>query len=504
VSGKYRTVRLPLRGKVIGIPRDRNFKAQETVLRPAKKTQEEGGGWVEDPIVETFEYEFLAEPQQIVRIRSKSTASSWKDNTKGEDTSQGKWDKESDLPLSDFLVVENKDKATAKTGRVAEEGHYSARKFEYSGIWEKEMLNRHKKVIRNLDRTYGKQREEHALKSKSRKDRAMIRPGTLVNLQGTHVKGLDGASGIMVGVTPELEEGMRAGEITSGCVLVALNRRNPHATSHNEYTGEQRGVVVKGSSVLIGSDRIPTVHLNEGVAVYVPGRFRHDGMEFARFATGRVVSDEGNNQVAVSWSHQDERFYDCTDHNGKVWTNCWTVDLAKLEWCFINEQTTAITPWPAQGANKPVKIQYNPKEVVSLHRGKVVVADSQGSEHLLTPGVVLEIVGQASSNSWAIKVVGRCPDPVLNCVGQVREDYIRPLIEADVFFRSGQEVEIVAEISFRKTPLKGMKGKVVLATDVDGDVGVEFPEDIGAGSLDGVGKQGHCLYVEANALSESE
>jgi hypothetical protein len=71
------------------------------------------------------------------------------------------------------------------------------------------------------------------------------------------------------------------------------------------------------------------------------------------------------------------------------------------------------------------------------------------------------------------------------------------------FFSSGEEVEVVAEVVFRKKSLQGRRGRVILPTDADGDVGVEFPEDIGAGSLDGVGEEGRCLYIPADAVKEA-
>lgn len=49
-----------------------------------------------------------------------------------------------------------------------------------------------------------------------------------------------------------------------------------------------------------------------------------------------------------------------------------------------------------------------------------------------------------------------------------------------------------------------MIGKVILSTDAEGDVGIEFEEDLGAGSLDGIGKEGHCIYIEASLVKSSE
>ena len=78
------------------------------------------------------------------------------------------------------------------------------------------------------------------------------------------------------------------------------------------------------------------------------------------------------------------------------------------------------------------------------------------------------------------------------------------ILNLSIGTRKKQEVEITAEINFKKRSLKGMVGEVILSTDRDGDVGIELKEDINAGSLDGVGKGGHCIYIEASLVKISE
>jgi hypothetical protein len=68
------------------------------------------------------------------------------------------------------------------------------------------------------------------------------------------------------------------------------------------------------------------------------------------------------------------------------------------------------------------------------------------------------------------------------------------------FIDTGGEVEITAEISFRKRDLKGMQAVVVLPMDQDGEIGLQFKEDIAAGSLDGHGEDKKCLYIHHSAL----
>jgi len=106
--------------------------------------------------------------------------------------------------------------------------------------------------------------------------------------------------------------------------------------------------------------------------------------------------------------------------------------------------------------------------------------------------------------TWGCKIIGECADNLLNRTADVRVDYLRKHPSPDNFYRPGQQVEIVAVVDFRKKPLQGMKGQVILSTDREGDVGIEFTEDIGAGSLDGIGKEGHCIYIEASLVKSSE
>ena len=47
-----------------------------------------------------------------------------------------------------------------------------------------------------------------------------------------------------------------------------------------------------------------------------------------------------------------------------------------------------------------------------------------------------------------------------------------------------------------------MRAVVVLPLDQDGEIGLQFEEDINAGSLDGYGQDKRCLYIHHSAIEK--
>jgi len=58
------------------------------------------------------------------------------------------------------------------------------------------------------------------------------------------------------------------------------------------------------------------------------------------------------------------------------------------------------------------------------------------------------------------------------------------------------------DLMFKKTDLKGMKCKI-LATLGKRDVFIEMEKNIGGGSCDGTGRQGHCIIIKREFLTPS-
>ncbi|MBD3261297.1 MAG: hypothetical protein GF334_06365 [Candidatus Altiarchaeales archaeon] len=152
--------------------------------------------------------------------------------------------------------------------------------------------------------------------------------------------------------------------------------------------------------------------------------------------------------------------------------------------------------------------QYKQGDLVRLVAKSNIVLSQDGKPRTVPPKTVVR-VKEVSGNRpgrcrIATEIVGCSDLDLLGSSCTLMSSQITALEKPELFFTRGEEVEITAEISFRKNPLKGKRAKVVIPTDPEGDVGLEFPEDIRAGSLDGLGKSGYCLYVRAEALKASE
>lgn len=71
------------------------------------------------------------------------------------------------------------------------------------------------------------------------------------------------------------------------------------------------------------------------------------------------------------------------------------------------------------------------------------------------------------------------------------------------YLGEGEKVQVEnKELQFRQRRLEGLRGTVLLSTDANGNVGVEFEQDLHAGSFDGLGAQGKCLFVPAECLKK--
>ncbi|HJS82602.1 MAG TPA: hypothetical protein VJ742_07170, partial [Nitrososphaera sp.] len=97
----------------------------------------------------------------------------------------------------------------------------------------------------------------------------------------------------------------------------------------------------------------------------------------------------------------------------------------------------------------------------------------------------IEIIGAGSSRAHQLNVPRAALSPA-----------------PEPWFMPEEKVEVSLPVIFRKKQLQGLRGKIVLYPDREGDVGVEFSEDLGAGSLDGLGTDGRCLFIPAKALKK--
>ena len=237
--------------------------------------------------------------------------------------------------------------------------------------------------------------------------------------------------------------------------------------------------------------------------------FIQDHVKIYKGRTGRIINGfsgrDGvrDGMILVSWNFSDDRFSTVLDGAGIERHNIWEVPASKLGLCSITRSDGSVKViWPNKFGQG---IIYKVGDICRVSGRSVSVLDRRDREVVLSAGTVVELLEQGDkSKAWRCRIIGGCVESILNQTLNIREDMFKQFPDSALFYRQGQNVEIVAKVDFRKKPLQGMTGKVILSTDAEGDVGIEFPEDIGAGSLDGIGKEGHCIYIEASLVKSSE
>jgi len=307
--------------------------------------------------------------------------------------------------------------------------------------------------------------------------------------------------GTVVGRVPEMR-----GKSKPGQYLVASDRSSNYNSTHIKYTGRNHGIVVdtKKSSMIKATEGnwhgVP-----DHIGVFVSREFIQDDVKFCEYVTGRILTDIHQGMVDVSWNFSNDNFHSIEDEAGAERHNVWSVPAGKLNMCTFDRHTkNVLRAWPSStlGQDKERKTG----DLCTVRGRSVTVLNSDDQEVVLQSGTVVELLNNKGGRYriWNCQVIGECADNLLNKTVQIRGDYLKEHPSPDNFYRPGQEVEIVAVVDFRKKPLQGMKGRVILSTDREGDVGIEFKEDIGAGSLDGIGREGHCIYIEASLVKSSE
>jgi len=222
------------------------------------------------------------------------------------------------------------------------------------------------------------------------------------------------------------------------------------------------------------------------IGMFVHESFSFDGQKFPRNSVGRVLNiSKDSGRATLRWFNVRgvTTFFVPTDY---------------LRWCHFNPlRYSILSRWytaEAPVAKGDILVYWGnkPQRVPACYE----------ESYVMTQGVLLQLMGyDASSRIINATIISGMPPKMLGCEVQVREQDVRKF-ESD-FVARGAKVEIVAEIMFKNKNLQGRRGKVVLPPDFEGDVGVEFPEDIGAGSLDGVGKEGQCLYIPVEAVRKT-
>ncbi|KKL80964.1 hypothetical protein LCGC14_1999480, partial [marine sediment metagenome] len=223
--------------------------------------------------------------------------------------------------------------------------------------------------------------------------------------------------------------------------------------------------------------------------------------------TGRLIiqPNEPGSRVMVNWNLPNKNFYDCMESDdGKrydvplgAYTNCYNVPRSMLVFCRLDDKNRVVAVWPNSGEQD---------DDTPWKKGdflRILIAEPQritnGTRNFrISPGTIVRYQGQVNRSKSHVILAGGVDPAILGAPITTSTKGLEKFEEE--FIDTGGEVEITATISFRKRDLKGMRAVVILPLDQDGEVGLQFKEDIKAGSLDGYGEDKRCLYIHHSAV----
>ncbi len=278
-------------------------------------------------------------------------------------------------------------------------------------------------------------------------------------------------------------------------VLLCMDLFHGGNKAHPETCGEGHGQIVRKSKLsyckFSTADKVYE-KLPLHVGMYAPRSFKHDNIKFGSGAVGRVTRI-GKDRVTLRW-------YNVLGIKAPFW-----VPLAKVQWCYFDPNNFDIMGvWHSYGgdAGSVGDILVYDSDVV-----KMVGSDGRDNRHVVARGTILKRTNSERYDAYdgpnrgiKVQIMSGASPAIIGRELVVSRREVYPF--ENPFIKSGNTVEIVADLTFRKKSLQGRKGVVILSTDLDGDIGIEFPEDIGAGSLDGVGREGRCLYLPTDSVKK--
>lgn len=245
-------------------------------------------------------------------------------------------------------------------------------------------------------------------------------------------------------------------------------------------------------------------HVPQNVGVYASRDFEYDGVYFPKWTAGRVSVFTSPNMVRVLWEHSilGDRWIGL-DHEKFSNLAYWEVPSEYLEFGTIDLRLGKVTH--AWGPNKVPPASFKKKfqvgdmvTYVSPRSHRIVGND--GHSHTMGYGTILKVI-VANRGATGVTLIGNCQSEIIGANAQLDSNLLAPFLFP--WFPEGEKVRVTKEVMFQKRSLQDQIGIVLSSTDQDGDVGIQFQEDIGAGSLDGLGPDGRCLFVPSKALEIS-
>lgn len=275
--------------------------------------------------------------------------------------------------------------------------------------------------------------------------------------------------------------------------LVASDtRRSGYYTSHPEAVGAHRGAIVhRGNLEVLPSENGDNwATLPSDIALVVTDEDKVDGVLFKRGRVGRPLYLCHPDRIIGRWEGSP----------GIDESRDWEIPRDLVRFCLLDDKGRPCHFWPSFAPISKHQFKSGEVAIYFPDRTGFRIQELMGGVAALCRGAILQIEALDGRRATA-RVLGGCPTSSEGAKAVVETQHLRPFPHP--WMSSGTLVEVTGEINFRRRPLKGQKGRVLVPTDSEGDVGVQFSENLGAGSLDGVGKNGHCLYINVEALKTS-
>jgi hypothetical protein len=301
----------------------------------------------------------------------------------------------------------------------------------------------------------------------------------------------------------------RQGTIVSksmnGSYLICLDEPHPAYTNSPHVVGKARGINIGPQHIrkMDQNDRRNWAGVPDDIGVILNVESEKDAHGFAPFlypgCTGRIIHRDGA-FARCAWFVDEDGPYKRMPYvtESKSYNYTCVVPFSALRFCLLGPDRSSLSVWPREGGEPNAK-------TLSVKEGDTVVYSSSRpirlNEVTVCRGTILR-VRVSDGRSARLTVLGGCPAEAEGAEIGVPIENLEPFEHK--WINRGINVEVTLDVLFKKSSLQGKRGVVLTPTDSDGDIGIQFAEDLGAGSLDGVGKNGHCLYISSEAVKVSE
>jgi len=287
------------------------------------------------------------------------------------------------------------------------------------------------------------------------------------------------------------------------------------ALSLEELTKPGYGVLVDEKDVRILKDQSSYeafAGMPAHVGVMITENRRVDLVGFKSGQTGRLLAQPAGagGRVLVSFNFANKHFFspsqnqesygrsECIDEIAG--NRCYNVPRSLLAFCRMGEGSERpVIIWP--NSSDGPELDFKKGDYVRILAPELLKINDGQRSYRLSLGTLAQFRGPIDRHKSHVTLAGGCDPAILGLEAVVATKGLEKIKEE--FIEGGVEVVISATLDFRRRDLKGLKAIVILPMDQDGEIGLQFEEDIGAGSLDGHGEDKRCLYIHHSSVKRA-